>query len=181
MRTLAAVATAILAAAGLAACGGSSSSSTKSSAPAAPAPAKPASAATPTPVATMAKPKVGDVLVTSRGLTLYHLTTETGGKIACTGSCVSEWPPMTVTGSGPFQVKGGGSLTVVKRPDGTRQLAFHGQPLYRFAGDHSSADTKGQGLEGTWFAVTAKGSSSAAKPAPAPKTSTTSGGYYPNY
>lgn len=178
MRTLAALATTLLAAAGLAACG-SSSKSTSSSTPAKPAAATKTESATTTPVATMAKAKVGDVLVNGRGLTLYHLTTETAGKITCTGGCASIWLPVTVTGSGPFKVRGGGALTLVKRPDGTRQLAYKGQPLYRYSGDASSADVNGQGVEGTWFAVTAKGTSSAAKPAPAPATSTSKG--YPAY
>jgi predicted lipoprotein with Yx(FWY)xxD motif len=164
----AALTTAALAATGLAACGSSSNSSSSTASQ----PAK--STAAPTPVSMASKAKVGEVLVNSQGFTLYHLTKEQGGKIACTGSCTSLWVPLTVTGSGPFQVKGGGALTVVQRPDGTRQLAYRGEPLYRFTGDSSRADANGQGLEGTWFAVAAKAT---AKPAAPRTTTSTSKGY----
>ena len=38
-------------------------------------------------------------LVSSTGLTLYHYVPETKGKIACTGACATDWPPLVVTGT----------------------------------------------------------------------------------
>ena len=40
--------------------------------------------------------KYGTVLASSNGRTLYHLTAEKRGKIACTGACAKAWPPLTI-------------------------------------------------------------------------------------
>ncbi len=104
---------------------------------------------------------LGQVLDNSKGLTLYHLTTESGGKIQCTGSCASVWPPMLVSGDVPSAPTGlSGTLGTIKRPDGTTQLTFDGMPLYTYSGDSATGQANGQGVQGVWFAVTASGSSS---------------------
>jgi predicted lipoprotein with Yx(FWY)xxD motif len=109
-------------------------------------------------------PGIGTVLDDAQGLTLYHLTTETGGKIECTGSCATAWPPVLVTGSLP---KATGTLTgtfgTVKRPDGTTQLTYAGMPLYTYAGDPKPGVATGQGLQGVWFAVMPSGSSASGR------------------
>lgn len=101
---------------------------------------------------------IGTVLDTAEGLTLYHNTQETGGKIVCTGSCASTWPPVLVSGSLPAVPSGvSGSFGTVVRPDGSKQLTFDGQPLYTYAGDSGPGQANGQGLEGIWYAVTTSG------------------------
>jgi hypothetical protein len=70
-------------------------------------------------------------------------------------------------------------LSTVKRPDGGTQVTYAGLPLYRYAADKKPGDVKGQGVEGTWFAVTSTGAQAKAtktvrRPAP---TTTTTGGY----
>ena len=62
------------------------------------------------------------------------------------------------------------ALTVVKRPDGTQQVAANGQPLYRYAGDAKTGDTNGQGVGGVWFALMASGSSVGGGAGAAPAT-----------
>ena len=47
------------------------------------------------------------------------------------------------------------TLGTIVRPDGTRQVTFEGMPLYRFSGDTKSGETNGQGVDGTWFVVSA--------------------------
>jgi predicted lipoprotein with Yx(FWY)xxD motif len=104
---------------------------------------------------------MGDVLDTSKGLTLYHLTTESNGKIECTGSCVRIWPPVLVQGAVPAAPAGiSGTFGTIKRPDGTTQLTFDGMPLYTYSGDSVAGQANGQGVQGVWFAVTPSGSSS---------------------
>lgn len=39
------------------------------------------------------------------------------------------------------------------RPDGLKQQAIDGWPLYAFSGDAKPGDTNGQGVGGTWYAV----------------------------
>src|SRR5450631_659140 len=89
---------------------------------------------------------LGTVLVNSQGMTLYHLSAEGNGKFICTSSaCVSIWHPLLVPAGGT--TGGVSSLTVVKRPDGTSQVAYNGEPLYTFASDSSPGEAKGQGLK----------------------------------
>lgn len=101
---------------------------------------------------------IGTVLDTSAGLTLYHLTTEQSGKIECTGSCATNWPPFLAPGgNAPTGTAFDAKLGTISRPDGGTQLTFDGMPLYRFAGDSSAGQANGQGIGGVWFAVTASG------------------------
>ncbi|MBI3647148.1 MAG: hypothetical protein HY240_00045 [Actinobacteria bacterium] len=102
--------------------------------------------------------QLGTVL-DAQGLTLYHNTQETNGKIVCTGSCASTWPPVAVTGSLPSAPAGTqGTFGTVTRPDGTEQLTFDGMPLYTYAGDAGPGQATGQGIGGIWFAVGPTGS-----------------------
>ncbi len=104
---------------------------------------------------------IGDVLDTSKGLTLYHLTSETGGKIDCTGACENVWPPLLVSGNLPTVPAGvSGQLGTITRPDGSTQLTLDGMPLYTYSGDSGAGQANGQGVQGVWFAVTPSGSKS---------------------
>jgi predicted lipoprotein with Yx(FWY)xxD motif len=108
------------------------------------------------------------ILVNRSGVTLYSLSAERRGRFICTTSfCLSLWKPLVVPhGVRPTGVKG---LATVKRPDGKRQVAFHGAPLYRFVQDMKPGDAKGNGFRdvGVWRPVVA-GTSTAQAPAPAP-------------
>jgi predicted lipoprotein with Yx(FWY)xxD motif len=100
--------------------------------------------------------KYGAVLASSNGRTLYHLTAEKRGKIACTATCAKAWPPLTVkkgakptAGTGIKQAK----LGTIKRPDGSTQVTYNGYALYRYGDDAKKGDAKGEGESGVWFAV----------------------------
>ena len=109
------------------------------------------------------------ILVTRSGLTLYSLSAEQHGRFICTTSaCVALWKPLTVrAGVKPTGVRG---LAVVKRPDGKRQVAFRGAPLYRFVQDTRRGQTKGNGFRdvGVWRPVAASGAKTVAPTAPTP-------------
>lgn len=160
----------------LAACG--SSSSTSSAAKQSPK-AQNASSVTGALVRTASNSQLGTtVLVNAQGLTLYHLSGEQNGKFICTSAtCVQAWHPLIASGAVPHA--GVSSISTINRPDGTKQIAYKGMPLYTFVQDHAPGQAKGQGIKdvGTWTAVSthAAGSASPAKPAPA--TSTSGGGY----
>jgi predicted lipoprotein with Yx(FWY)xxD motif len=135
----------------LAACGSSSKSTSSSSTGAATQAANGTSATVKTATSSTLG---GTILVDAQGMTLYHLSAEQGGKFICaTTACTQIWHPLTVqAGSSPSGVS---SLATVKRPDGTLQVTYKGEPLYTFAQDTAPGQTGGQGIKdvGTWSAV----------------------------
>ena len=109
-------------------------------------------AATPT-VSGAAVGKLGTVLVDGAGRTLYRLTQETAGKIACTGGCAKVWPPV-LKGTSLTLAKGlTGKLGTIPRPDKKLQVTYNGIPLYRYAGDTKRGTANGQGIGKVWFVV----------------------------
>jgi predicted lipoprotein with Yx(FWY)xxD motif len=89
-------------------------------------------------------------------MTLYHLSGEQNGKFICSSTaCTGIWHPLTIS-AGESPAGAVASLSTVKRPDGTTQVTYKGTPLYTFAQDQRSGETKGQGIKdvGTWTVVT---------------------------
>jgi predicted lipoprotein with Yx(FWY)xxD motif len=121
--------------------------------------------------------KIGTVLATSSGRTLYHFTADPSGKSTCQGACAKVWSPLFLPKGdthvkGPHGLKG---LTTIREPHGKLQVAFHGEALYRYVEDTKKSQAKGQGVEGKWFAVLESGatdSSSGASPASTTTSST---------
>jgi predicted lipoprotein with Yx(FWY)xxD motif len=154
----------------IAACGSSSSkpSTTSAAAPAsssAPAsPAAPASSSAPASALTIstAKSANGTYLVGASGRALYLWVADTGGKSNCAGACASAWPPVTT--SGKPNVAGGlnaAGFSTTTRSDGSKQVTYHGHPLYYFSGDQGAAMTNGQGSDAfgaKWWLVSPAGS-----------------------
>ena len=109
------------------------------------------------------------ILVNSSGLTLYSLSAERHGRFICTTAfCLSLWKPLVVArGVTPTGVKG---LTVVKRPDAKRQVAFRGAPLYRFVQDTKPGQVKGNGFKdvGVWRPATTGSATAPSAPVPRP-------------
>jgi predicted lipoprotein with Yx(FWY)xxD motif len=162
MRTqfLRVVAMAAFAALALAACGSSNKASSSSTTAATGTSAPPASTATPgtttapsapAAVAVASNAKIGkSILVDSKGMTLYVWDNDTmPGKANCTGACASAWPPLDVSGTPTY----GAGLTAsmfstVTGPNGEKQLAVNGKPLYRWTNDTKPGDATGQGVNG---------------------------------
>jgi predicted lipoprotein with Yx(FWY)xxD motif len=188
MRRTPIVAVTLLATVLLSACGSSSSKTTSSSSAAAASETTQSTASasgSQDVVKTATNSSVGGtILVDAQGLTLYRLSGEKSGKFICTSAaCTQVWHPLAAT-SEATPTGTVGSLGTVKRPDGTLQVTYSGEPLYTFAQDTKPGQAGGQGLKdvGTWNVVTAAGSSSAGasqtttpKEAEAPKSS--GGGY----
>lgn len=161
--SLPAIAVALL----LAACGGSggqksSSSSGKASGATGSANSSTQGSGASSMVVKTGSSSLGTVLVDSEGMTLYALSAERNGKFICTTSaCLGTWHPLTVpAGSTP---KGEvSSLSTIKRPEGTTQVTYKGEPLYTFAQDTKPGETNGEGFKdvGTWAAVTTSAASS---------------------
>jgi predicted lipoprotein with Yx(FWY)xxD motif len=146
---------ALAASALLAACGSSSSKSSSSTPNSSSGASSSSAAVKPASNAQLKQ----TILVNSEGMTLYHLSGETSSKFICTSSCVAVWHPMTV--SSATKPSGVSSLSVVKRPEGSEQVAYNGMPLYTFAQDKAAGEVNGQGFKdvGTWMAIPVSASS----------------------
>ena len=155
IRPLLISAAALTAALSLAACGGSSSSS---SSPA--ASSSPSSGQT---VAVKTIAGLGDVLVDASGMPLYTSNIDAGGAPACNGACADIWKPLTVTSGSPSAASAVGTVAVVARPDGTKQVTVGGKPLYTFVQDAPGKATGNgvtdtfAGQQFTWSTVLAGG------------------------
>jgi predicted lipoprotein with Yx(FWY)xxD motif len=109
---------------------------------------------------------VGDVLVDAEGAALYTADEEGDGTVRCVDGCTAIWLPLTVDGEPVAGDEVEGELGVLERPDGERQVAFAGLPLYSFIEDASAGVVTGNGLsddfdgvELTWHVVTLDGPS----------------------
>jgi predicted lipoprotein with Yx(FWY)xxD motif len=91
--------------------------------------------------------KLGPILAAGpQKKTVYLFESDTGPASTCTGACASVWPPVTTTA--PATAADGAvssDLGTITRPDGTKQVTYHGHPLYFFAKDGDAGDAYGQG------------------------------------
>ncbi|NUR21638.1 hypothetical protein [Frateuria sp.] len=101
-------------------------------------------------------------LVDGEGRALYVYDADAvPGQSACNGPCAVVWPPLEA----PAAASVPQGFGVIVRADGRRQWSWHDHPLYRYAGDATPADTRGDGLNGNWhLAVDAAASDRALHP-----------------
>jgi predicted lipoprotein with Yx(FWY)xxD motif len=171
----------------LAACGSSSSSgsgtSPTSQQPAATSPSTSAAGSETATVKTATNAKYGTILVDSAGRTLYTLTNG-GTPVACTGACLTVWPPLLLANGATSATPGSGvtGLATITAAGGT-QVTENGAPLHYFSVDTSAGDANGEGITsfgGTWHVAKTTGSSGSVPGSTPPTTaagSTTTGPY----
>ena len=75
---------------------------------------------------------------------LYTFDRDQPGKSNCVAACATAWPPLLVKTGKPIN-----KWSVITRPDGTKQWAFGGKPVYTFAKDTEGRAT-GDGMGGVW-------------------------------
>jgi len=116
---------------------------------------QPAMAATDATVQLGKDAKLGDILVDSKGMTLYQFAKDQANVSNCNGGCAAAWPPLVVAAGQNPTVGDGitGKLGVITRQDGSLQVTYNGLPLYFFASDSKPGDTNGQGVGGVWSIV----------------------------
>jgi predicted lipoprotein with Yx(FWY)xxD motif len=97
----------------------------------------------------------GQTLTGEDGMTLYIFKKDTmdSGKSVCNGDCATAWPPYVLEDGEEVKAEDGvtGTITMITRDDGTKQVAYNGMPLYYFQGDEAAGDANGQGLNDVWF------------------------------
>ncbi|MFF2366530.1 hypothetical protein ACFVU0_28060 [Streptomyces sp. NPDC058122] len=130
--------------------------------------------------------KLGTVVTDGKGYVLYRFDADSVNptKVSCYDTCAALWPAATTTAKSAVTTKGidKSLVSTVKRNDGTTQITLAGWPLYRYAKDDEPKEPYGQGVDGTWWAVTPGGAkittpvATSSTPAPA-TTSPGAGGY----
>ena len=164
----------------LAACGGAGPSST---APPATSGAGSSSAA----AVSTGSTSLGTVLTNSHGFTLYYFLPEKNSTVgACTGGCLTEWPPLVATGAPSAGSGVTGTLATVSimlNGASVTEVTYNGWPLHTFASDTAAGQTTGNGIGGQWFAAmpgttaTSTGAASGSGTTPSATPSNTPGGY----
>ena len=160
----------------VAACGGGGSAATA---------ATPKTSSVASATVDVSKSSLGSVLVNSSGRTLYLFKADVGMQSACTGACLTKWPPLLATGR---STAGAGltasKLATITRSDGSRQITYNGHPLYLFVKDQMPGDVKGQGViafGAAWFALSLSGNQISATAPGSPSGGSSGGGGAPGY
>ncbi|MCZ9352802.1 SCO0930 family lipoprotein [Streptomyces mutabilis] len=112
-------------------------------------------------------PKLGEIVVDENGMTVYRFMKDEAWPepvSACTGECLEKWPVVAPVEPNDTEGVVKKDLMTFTRPDGAEQQTVDCWPIYTFAGDKKPGDTNGQGVGGTWYAVSPDG-----KPVGAPK------------
>jgi predicted lipoprotein with Yx(FWY)xxD motif len=168
--TLASVAAIALLAAACSSSGGATPSPTATAAPPSAAPsaaaASPSASAAESPSASSASKdyplavatvSAGKTLTGEDGKTLYFFKADTkdSGKSTCNADCATNWPPYTLEADETLKptADASGTVTMITRDDGTKQVAYNGWPLYYFKGDSKAGDSNGQNINafgGIW-------------------------------
>ncbi|MFJ8105945.1 SCO0930 family lipoprotein [Streptomyces sp. NPDC096132] len=105
-------------------------------------------------------PKLGEIVVDKNGMTVYRFLNDKAWPKPvsnCNDACRDKWPivdPVDFADTKGIQEKGYMNFT---RSDGDKQQTINCFPIYTFSGDKSPGDINGQGVGGTWYAVSPKG------------------------
>ncbi len=130
---------------------------------------------------------LGTVLTGSGGFTLYYFLPEQNSTLgACTGGCLTVWPPVVATGSptAPSSVTGTlGTVPIMVNGVTENEVTYNGWPLHTYSSDTAAGQTNGNGIAGKWFAAmpgtsaTSTGAASVTAPTPTATPSSSPGGY----
>ncbi|MBC7892075.1 MAG: hypothetical protein H7Y12_07690 [Sphingobacteriaceae bacterium] len=95
---------------------------------------------------------LGSYFTDQDGKALYVFSPDVKGSSACTSAgCLATWP---VFYQETLLLDAGMNATdfaTITRADGAKQTTYTGWPLYRYAQDAASGDTKGENVNGRWF------------------------------
>ncbi|MYZ07308.1 hypothetical protein GT028_07975 [Streptomyces sp. SID2999] len=105
-------------------------------------------------------PKLGDIVVDKNGRTVYRFLKDKAWPKSvsnCIGACLEKWPAVAPVSEDDTQGVKKKGLMPFTRPDGVKQMSVNCWPIYTFTGDKAPGDTNGQGVGGTWYAVSPEG------------------------
>lgn len=103
-------------------------------------------------------PKLGNILVDGKGMTLYIFTQDKPDMSTCNAGCMAYWPPLLTQGH-PVAGQGVdasmlGSATLA---DGRMIVTYNHMPLYYWIKDAKAGDTTGQGVQNVWYVIAPNG------------------------
>ena len=108
-------------------------------------------AATVASIMTRNNKEYGDYLTEGAGISMYIFMNDNPGQPSqCYDKCAEAWPPLLTSGqptAGAPSVDAS-KLGTVERRDGTKQVTYHGWPLYYWLDDKLPGETKGQNVHG---------------------------------
>jgi predicted lipoprotein with Yx(FWY)xxD motif len=114
-------------------------------------------------ISTRKLPKLGTVLVNSKGRTLYMFVPDKRKKVTCVGSCAVAWPPVKLPKGGKAVAAGKAKAALLgsdRNPAGGRVVTYNKWPLYTYIGDTAPGQAKGQALNlngGLWYVLSPSG------------------------
>ena len=92
------------------------------------------------------KTSVQGYLTDGHDMTLYAFDKDSDGHSACYDKCALTWPPLALEDGAKLPE----GFDLIKRNDGTEQIAYKGQPLYLWVKDTAPGQTTGDGVKGVW-------------------------------
>lgn len=112
-------------------------------------------------VALGSAPKLGMVLVDSKGFVLYDFHKDKGTTSACYGECAAVWPPLLSEGEPqPSNGASAAMLGTTERKDGTTQVTYDGHPLYTYVADKKPGEANGNDFSSfgaQWYTLKGNG------------------------
>lgn len=107
--------------------------------------------------------RLGNILATSSGFTLYEFTHDHSSANTCVhiSGCSETWPPLQTSGR-PIAGPGvrASLLSTTRLPHGKTQVTYAGHPLYLYSGDSGPGETSYVGesaFGGRWYALNSAG------------------------
>lgn len=109
-----------------------------------------------------ANSKLGRVLASSTGFSLYEFDNDSKNKSTCTGKCAKTWKPFLASGKVMAAARSGvkgSKLGTIKRGN-AKQVTYYGHPLYTYAGDRKASQIRGEAADqfgNYWYLVGTNG------------------------
>lgn len=121
-------------------------------------------------IKTKTLPKLGTVLVNSKGHTLYMFVPDKHKKVTCVASCAAIWPPVKLPKGAKATAAGQAKSSLLgsdPNPSGGRVVTYAHWPLYTYVADTKAGVAKGQALKlngGLWYVLAPSGKVIRTKP-----------------
>ena len=127
------------------------------------------------------KTGLGNILVDSKGDTVYLFRADNGTKSTCYGACAVAWPPLVANKPTAGKGLNASLIGTTTRTDGKSQVTYNGHPLYLYAGDQNPGQTTGQALNqlgALWYVLSPTGNQITRQPSASTGGNSGGGGVY---